>query len=166
MPWTGMELWNRESAINEKAGICVGSKIWKILAVAEIVLAIAIIATIAAVGECPNQIETAAGGTVPMKCHWTFLACDVMSVVAIVCGLLAAFSKGEEARRVCAIACIALFLAIIAAVNFVMGVCTGETSICRTTTGPIVTVISATGIVVGLVMAVKPGNKRLPKAHL
>lgn len=138
---------------------------WRILSVIEIALAALILIVTAAIGDCPTQIQMAAGGSVPMKCHWTFLACDLMAAIGIVDGMLLCLSKGEEARRKVAICCFATFVAVVLAVTVVMGVCTGDMSECKNTAA-IIVVICIAGSIVALIQAAKPVKKDLPKQHL
>lgn len=138
---------------------------WRALSIVEIVLAALIFIVTIAIGDCSTQIQTAAGGLVPMKCHWTFLACDLMAGVGVVVGILLCLSKSEEVRRKVAVCCFAVFVAILLAVTIVMGVCTGDMSECKTTAGVII-VICIVGAVVALVQAAKPVKKDLPKQRL
>ena len=54
-------------------------KAWRIIAVLTLALSIAAIAVCLVLGSCPKMIETAAGGSIPMKCHWTMRVCTMLA---------------------------------------------------------------------------------------
>lgn len=58
-------------------------------------------------GGCSNVIETATGATVPMKCHWTFVATAFTGTIGVITALLALISSTKEGRRNAAVATLA-----------------------------------------------------------
>lgn len=85
--------------------------------------AAAIIAAVT-VGGCSGSIETAAGTSVPMKCHWTAKMTSILSVIPLVMSAAAFFCRTKEGRCMCLSAVI-----ICAAVIFITTTSAG-TGIC------------------------------------
>lgn len=85
-------------------------------------------------GACTGMIETAAGGAVPMKCHWSIRVCVLLGVLLTAMAIVQIFMKTKEGRLVSA--GIGLLLAcslILTLSSTVIGVCGKEEMICRST---------------------------------
>ena len=66
-----------------------GRRAWMLLAVVGVMAMAAVVAVSVLMGGCAKPVETAAGGTVPMKCHWTFVATTLVGAAGVVTALLA-----------------------------------------------------------------------------
>ena len=86
-------------------------------------------------GGCSSTVETAAGGTVPMKCHWTFIAVKIVSLVGVLFAALGAISYDSGGRRVCLVGVDIINLAILTIMTgiFGIGTCSHDGSLCSTT---------------------------------
>ena len=73
-------------------------KAWRIIAVLTLALSIAAIAVCLVLGSCPKMIETAAGGSIPMKCHWTMRVCTMLAAFTALMGALQLFVKEKGAK--------------------------------------------------------------------
>ena len=65
-----------------------GRRAWMLLAVVGVMAMAAVVAVSVLMGGCAKPVETAAGGTVPMKCHWTFVATTLVGAAGVVTALL------------------------------------------------------------------------------
>ena len=74
-----------------------GRRAWMILAVVGVMAMAAVVAVSVLMGGCAKPVETAAGGTVPMKCHWTFVATTLVGAAGVVTALLALAGRTKEA---------------------------------------------------------------------
>ena len=74
-----------------------GRRAWMVLAVAGVAAMAAVVAVSVLMGGCAKPVETATGGTVPMKCHWTFVATTLVGAVGVVTALLALAGRTKEA---------------------------------------------------------------------
>lgn len=83
---------------------------------------------------CSGLIETAAGGTVPMKCHWFAMAERALLLPLLGLGLTGFFLKQYEARQVLAIAQLLIAITVLLLPqSFVIGVCANTEMACNTT---------------------------------
>lgn len=87
-------------------------------------------------GGCEGMIETAQGGEVPMKCHWTHIAAGWIALVPIACGIGGLFVKDKAGRRALAVAAAAgaICLFVIPS-NMGIGVCAMKEMSCHTMAG-------------------------------
>ena len=74
-----------------------GRRAWMLLAVVGVMAMAAVVAVSVLMGGCAKPVETAAGGTVPMKCHWTFVATTLVGAAGVVTALLALAGRTKEA---------------------------------------------------------------------
>lgn len=85
-------------------------------------------------GACTGMIETAAGGAVPMKCHWSVRVCVLLGIFLLAISVTQFFIKTRESRLITA--GMGLLLAAGLALTLsglVIGVCGKEDMICRST---------------------------------
>ena len=126
----------------------------------------AAIATVSAVmGGCTTMLELASGSSMPMKCHWTFVADTFIGIIGIVIALAAIICKEQSGRRAAAIGYIVT--AAVAAcmpASFGIGLCANAEMHCHST-ATIVWALCAVAVVVGIVQIVKanPASAELPK---
>lgn len=66
------------------------------MAVVGVMAMAAVVAVSVLMGGCAKPVETAAGGTVPMKCHWTFVATTLVGAAGVVTALLALAGRTKE----------------------------------------------------------------------
>ena len=110
------------------------TKTWRIIAVLTLALSIAAVAVCLALGSCPKMIETAAGGSVPMKCHWTMRVCTMLAVFTALMGVAQFFLKEKSAKVISAASTAAVSVcALFTCSNVVIGVCGKADMLCRTT---------------------------------
>lgn len=116
-------------------------------------------------GPCTGVIETEAGSTVPMKCHWTYLVIEIFGVAGAVIALLALLAKSKEGRRLSAAAVLVVFVAMLFALSPAgIGTCAAEGMKCIVDSY-ILWGLGIVGIVVAAVMIAKadPLQAELPK---
>lgn len=127
---------------------------WKVLSALLIVAFVALLA-IGLVGGCGGMVETAAGGQVPMRCHWAFLAVSYVAALGVVAGLLALVSPQLMARRVaCIMAMAAAIVTGLLPSPLGIGVCASPDMSC-TTSAPVAFVVSAIAFAISLAMCIK-----------
>ena len=76
-----------------------GRRAWMLLAVVGVMAMAAVVAVSVLMGGCAKPVETAAGGTVPMKCHWTFVATTLVGRGGRGHALLLAACDGQRRGR-------------------------------------------------------------------
>lgn len=141
---------------------------YRVLGVAAAVVIAAAAVVAIAMGGCTKPIETAAGGQVPMKCHWTMIAVALVEVVGAFSALGLAFVKCKIGRRWLAVGgMLAQVLAVAALYGPFMGLCGDATMHCHTT-AMVVAVLAAVAVVLCLVAAALADPKRaeMPKRRL
>ena len=123
----------------------------------------AVVAVSVLMGGCAEPVETAAGGTVPMKCHWTFVATTLVGAVGAVTALLALAGRTKEGRRFAAVAAATVLLTTPAGI----GLCGNPDMSCHQT-ALVLWVAAGIALVVGIVQAAKadPKGAELPKMKL
>lgn len=141
---------------------------WRIIigAVAACFAAALLAATV--LGGCPGQIETAAGGMVPMKCHGTFAAVSFAAAVGLACAAAALLCRTKEGRRMGAFACLACaFGVVLPASPFGIGLCANAAMPCHAT-ALAVWIAAGAAIVLAVVALAKadPVGAALPKMKL
>ncbi|WP_026184063.1 DUF4418 family protein [Desulfitobacterium hafniense] len=110
------------------------SKLWRILAGLATALSLILLAGMFVFPPCSGLIETAAGGSVPMKCHWTFRAEIPVAVLLILVSAGQFFLKEPQLRRLSSIVIIGLGAAgIVITTDAVIGICMKEGMACHTT---------------------------------
>ncbi|SHN58007.1 protein of unknown function [Desulfitobacterium chlororespirans DSM 11544] len=110
------------------------SKLWQILAGFATALSLILLAGMFVFPPCSGLIETAAGGSVPMKCHWTFRAEIPIAVLLILAAAGQFFLKEPKLRRLSSLLIIALGAAGIAiTTDAVIGICMKAEMACHTT---------------------------------
>lgn len=110
------------------------SKLWQILAGFATALSLSLLAGMYVFPPCSGLIETATGGSVPMKCHWTFRAEIPMAVLLILASAGQLFLKEPKLRRLSSIVIMALAAAGIAiTTDAVIGICMKAGMACHTT---------------------------------
>ncbi len=122
----------------------------------------------AVMGGCPGMLELANGNSVPMKCHWTFIADTFIPIIGVVVALMAITCKDHSGRRAMAVVYIAV-AAIAACIPapFSIGTCAKAEMMCNST-APVVWVLCAVAVVIGIVQIVKsnPEAIELPKRSI
>ena len=140
-----------------------GRRAWMLLAVVGVMAMAAVVAVSVLMGGCAKPVETAAGGTVPMKCHWTFVATTLVGTAGVVTALLALAGRTKEGRRFAGIATATVLLTTPAGI----GLCANPDMSCHQT-GLVLWVAAGIALVVGIVQAAKadPKGAELPKMKL
>ena len=119
-------------------------------------------------GGCTTMIETAAGGTVPMKCHWTYQSIRVIAAAGFACAIGGFFCDSKMSRRI--VASLIIVMAALTAVvptDAVIGLCANPEMHCHTAAWG-VWVAMAIAAVLGIVMLVlsDPDKQKQPKQRL
>lgn len=85
-------------------------------------------------GGCDGMIECTSG-FVPMKCHWTFVATALVSLIGVVSSIAGMFlAKSKDARRIAALVTLATSIVIaLIPTSFVIGLCNGDGMTCHQT---------------------------------
>ena len=80
---------------------------------------------------CGKMLDLANGNQVPMKCHWAGQAAMALSVILLVCALVALLVKKDHRKLmiVTAVTAVMIFLVF----TSLIGVCASETMRCQTT---------------------------------
>ena len=141
---------------------------WMVLAVAGVAAMAAVVAVSVLMGGCAKPVETAAGGTVPMKCHWTFVATTLVGAAGVVTALLALAGRTKEGRRFAGIATVAAAAAtVLVTAPAGIGLCANPDMSCHQT-ALVLWVAAGIALVVGIVQAAKadPKGTELPKMKL
>ena len=141
---------------------------WTILCVVGAVAMAAIAAVAAFLGGCPGQLELANGNTVPMKCHWAFVADTFIGVLGAVIALVSVTCKDKSGRRAVAIGYIACAaIAAIIPTQMAIGLCAMPDMHCHST-AHIVWALCAVCTIIGIIQIVKsdPALADLPKRQL
>ena len=105
-------------------------------------------------GGCTSTVDTASGGSVPMKCHWTFIAVKLVSLVGVTLAALGAISYDTGGKRACLLGIDITNLVILGLMTdfFGIGVYSHEGSPC-TTTKLCVTLCILVGIIASIVLS-------------
>lgn len=145
------------------------SGVWKTVAAVAVICALAIVAVACLMGPCTGLIERADGGDpVNMKCHWSFVAVTIASIVGTVIGILALTANTKEGRRLSALALAATLIGLIVVLSPAgIGTCAASTMAC-VAHSHIIFGIAAVGTIISLVMAAMadPTKADLPKMGL
>lgn len=145
-----------------------GRRAWMLLAVVGVMAMAAVVAVSVLMGGCAKPVETAAGGTVPMKCHWTFVATTLVGAAGVVTALLALAGRTKEGARFAGIATVAVAAAtVLLTTPAGIGLCANPDMSCHQT-GLVLWVAAGIALVVGIVQAAKadPKGAELPKMKL
>ncbi len=105
----------------------------KIFGAIGIVAGLAVVLFALVKGPCTGTIATAAGGAVPMKCHWSFRASALMGVLMAVAGVLELVCKSREGVIAAAVMGLALSVGIFLTLGPVIGICAKAEMLCRAT---------------------------------
>ena len=85
-------------------------------------------------GGCSTPVELASGSTMPMKCHWTFVAVSSVSVIGIVLSACILIFRDKKITYALTIALVFTMVVIGFLVSdYGIGVCTHSDAHCRTT---------------------------------
>lgn len=145
-----------------------GRRSWMLLAVVGVMAMAAVVAVSVLMGGCAKPVETAAGGTVPMKCHWTFVATTLVGAAGVVTALLALAGRTKEGRRFAGITTAAVAAAtVLLTTPAGIGLCANPDMSCHQT-ALVLWVAAGIALVVGIVQAAKadPKGAELPKMKL
>ena len=100
---------------------------------------------------CQKQIETAAGGTVPMKCHWYAMAVVILGGALILQALLKLWVKQPETSAYGgAVTLLTGVATMLLHNNSIIGLCANARMACRMATLPAVNILAGITIVVSL----------------
>lgn len=125
----------------------------KIVSAVGILAGLAIIIVALVKGPCTGMITTAAGGAVPMKCHWSFRVCVMLG--ALLCGVSAMelLCKSKGAVIAAAVMGLVLSVCVFLTLGPVIGICAKEEMLCRAS-APLLKAAAAVGGVSQLLVLV------------
>ena len=107
---------------------------WKISAGLTLVLSLSMLLVALLMGACPGSIETAAGGSVPMKCHWTIRVCVMLSAASAIFSVIQFLLKEKTARLLSEISIVAFTVCqLLTSSSKIIGTCAKEGMQCRET---------------------------------
>ena len=89
---------------------------------------------------CTGMVETSAGKSIPMRCHWMSVAETTFAVILIAAGILAALARNRETRIMLYILTDVLGILIILTGTVLIGSCLSSTMVCSYSTKPAVVV--------------------------
>lgn len=145
-----------------------GKKAWTVLAALGIVCMLVVVGTSTFMGGCAKTIETAMGGEVPMKCHWTFIATTFVGIIGIVTTLLSLVASTREARRTAALATAVTAIVILLLPSPLgIGLC-GDTSMHCHQTALYVWIAAGASLLIAVIQIARadPAIAELPKKKL
>ncbi len=141
---------------------------WTVVCIIAAVVFAGISVVSAALNGCSAMVELASGNSMPMKCHWTFVACAFIGIIGIAIALLGIACKDKSGRRVIgalSVVCAAVVACIPA--PFGIGLCAAAGMHCYYTAYA-VWALCALAAIIGIVQLVKadPSMANLPKQSL
>lgn len=142
-------------------------KKWNILSVVVTLLSLAAVVSAFVLGGCSTCVETAAGGCVPMKCHWTFQAVGLIGIMGVAAAAAGFTTPGVHGRRVCsALAALANALVLFAFYGPLLGLCAKPEMACHAH-ATVVSVFAAVALLVAVIAFItcNPSAKK-PKKEL
>lgn len=145
-----------------------GKRTWIALSAVALAGMLAVVGASTFMGGCSMAIETAAGATVPMKCHWTFIATSFVGIIGIVTSVLALIGSSKEGRRTAAITTAVSALVVIALTSPLgIGLCGNADMHCHQT-ALVVWIACGISLIAAIVQIVKadPNAATLPKRGL
>lgn len=142
----------------------------KVFAVLAAIAFVAIAGVGLGIGGCEKLIETASGGQMPMKCHWSFVAIPFIAAIGIIASLLSLAGDSKRSKQVCGAVSVAT-CAVIAAIPSPIGVglCTNASMSCHQTYYITLGIMALAAIfsLVAIVKATGSDSKlEIPKASL
>ena len=137
---------------------------WKILMIVSALFGLAIGFLSLFHGECGGVIECTSG-TVPMKCHWTFLVTAALGFGSAVMSIAGFFAHDSQARRLSALAVLVLLAVAVITSWLLIGVCAMHECNGNRTLLTVVIAINAVIAIIGCVKA-DPNKAEKPKARL
>jgi hypothetical protein len=105
----------------------------KLSAVLLITLAV-LVAVVPPLTECAREgkaVATAAGGLVPMKCHWTAVASIALAIPLLVTGVMQWFNKRKESQRALSILGAVMGVIVVLLPTALIGVCAHPDATCN-----------------------------------
>ncbi len=116
---------------------------------------------------CADMVKTAAGTTVPMKCHWTEQAVIATGAMILIVGLLRfVFGRNAETRGTLDTATVALGAGVILFTTVLIGTCADPAHACNVGMKPANLLLGAVTMILGGVglFNVWRGSRRAPLA--
>jgi hypothetical protein len=93
-----------------------------------------LIAVVPPLTECAREgkaVATAAGGQVPMKCHWTAVASIALAIPLLVTGVMQWFNKRKESQRALSILGAVMGVIVVLLPTALIGVCAHPDATCN-----------------------------------
>lgn len=107
---------------------------WRILCAINFIAFLAALLVSYVLGGCSTQLDLASGGTMPMKCHWTFYAVILTSLIGIALIVCATYVNERMARLCCMIGVLVTIVVICLIMTSIgIGVCGKSGMHCHTT---------------------------------
>ena len=97
---------------------------WRILSAINFVAFLAAFLFALRMGGCTGEVELASGATAPMKCHWTFVAVTLVSLIGITLVVCSTYINERMARMCCMVGLfVTIFVICVLMTSFGIGVC-------------------------------------------
>lgn len=97
---------------------------------------------------CTKQVETKAGGFLPMKCHWTAQAELGIGALILLGGMILLISKRAETQRFLSMLTAGLGIAAISLPTWLIGMCASAAMDCRVGTLPALVILGGASLVI------------------
>jgi len=110
---------------------------------------------------CEGLLELANGKQVPMRCFWTARAEMIIGGVILATGIIAAFTRSDEARRRLNHQVALLGLATALTPLFIIPTCTNPDMSCNVGTKPALLLLGGVTLIVGLYGSLATGKRTL-----
>ena len=142
-------------------------KVWKACCCISFLLLIVAAFVSMIIGGCNKQVETAAGGQMPMKCHWAMAAVILIIMPGLVSNIAATYSKETTTRRIAICGHIMSVLMVLADLYYQIGICASAEMQCHTS-ALIITILCIVAIILDIVLIVmaKPKSEAEPKMKI
>lgn len=137
--------------------------LWKLTCLAAVLGGAAAMVFAAGFGGCDGMIETAQGGEVPMKCHWTQSAAAWLALIPAACGIGGFLVRDKAGRRA-----LGAVLGISAVCQFVIpsdmgiGVCAMKGMACHTMAGGL-KAAAVCLLIAAVIQLIRPGAGERPR---
>lgn len=128
---------------------------WRILCIINALLFVAAIVVSAVMGGCDSLVQTASGGEMPMKCHWTFIATKFIGVIGVISSVaMMGFYEKYARRQVSAINLVTIIVMGLLTTPFGIGICAKSDMHCHTTQLVLLAILAAI-LVLSVIMIAK-----------
>lgn len=128
---------------------------WRILCIVNAILFIGAIIVSAVMGGCDTLVQTASGGEMPMKCHWTFTATKFIGVIGVIASVaMTGFYEKYARRQVSVVNIVTIIVMAALTTPFGIGLCAKAEMHCHTTQLALLGILAVI-LVLSVIMIIK-----------